>query len=116
MMAVLFRMFGARWWRGWMGRVRERKLVRKIRSGEGTPDDARLLYERMLESMARRGFQKPAWFTPMEFARNLPPSERERVGTFTAAYNEVRFGGYGADGTARLTVMLESLEAREAVR
>ena len=63
--------------------------------------------------MANRGFQKPAWFTPMEFARNLPPGERERVGTFTAAYNEIRFGGCRPDGAARLTQMLESLEARE---
>ncbi len=113
---VLVRMFGARWWRGWMARVRARKLVRKIRSGAGTAEDARLLYERMLESMAGRGFQKPAWFTPMEFARNLPPGERERVGRFTAAYNEVRFGGFGGDGTARLTAMLESLEAGEPAR
>jgi hypothetical protein len=60
--------------------------------------------------MARRGFQKPAWFTPTEFARNLPEAERERVGTFTVAYNEVRFGGDRHAGAARLTQMLKSLE------
>jgi hypothetical protein len=110
LVVVLFRMFGANWWRGWVAGMRARKLVKKIRCGEGTAHDARLLYERMLESMARRGFQKPAWFTPTEFARNLPPGEKERVSAFTAAYNEVRFGGYRTDGAARLAQMLESLE------
>jgi hypothetical protein len=64
----------------------------------------------MLESLARRGFQKPAWFTPAEFARNLPESEKERIGRFTAAYNEVRFGG-DPSGAARLAQMLENLES-----
>ena len=65
-----------------------RKLMRKIQSGEGSANDARvLLGERMLGSMEQRGFQKPAWLTPMEFARTLPAkgSERERVGAFTEA-------------------------------
>ncbi len=86
-----------------------KRRIGKIRSGEGTPHDARLLYERMLESMARRGYQKPAWFTPAEFARNLPPEDRERIGAFTAAYNKVRFGGDAA-GAVLLTQMLESME------
>ncbi len=95
----------ARLWEQWDARRR----MAKIRRGEGTANDARVLYERMLESMMRRGFQKPAWFTPIEFARNLPIGERERVGRFTAAYNEVRFGGDPA-GAARLAQMLESME------
>ena len=106
LMAVLFRLFGRGWWRQWGAR----KRFKKIRRGEGTANDARILYERMLETMARRGFQKPAWFTPTEFARNLPDAERERVGPFTAAYNEVRFGGDRRAGAARLTQMLKSLE------
>jgi hypothetical protein len=64
----------------------------------------------MLESMAGRGFQKPAWFTPLEFARTLPAGERERIGEFTKAYNEVRFGADPA-GAARLVELLDSLEA-----
>jgi protein-glutamine gamma-glutamyltransferase len=94
-----------RLWSQWDARQR----MRKIRRGEGTANDASVLYERMLESMARRGFQKPAWFTPMEFARNLPVGERERIGSFTAAYNEVRFGG-DPGGAARLAQMLEGME------
>jgi len=110
--AVLWMVFGPRALRRW----NTEKRMRKIRSGEGSPHDARLLYERMLESMARRGFQKPAWFTPMEFARNLPPGERESVDRFTAAYNEVRFGG-DPEGAARLRQMLETMDAvRQPVR
>ena len=103
--AIVWRVRWPRLWNQWEARRR----MRKIRRGEGTANDARILYERMLESMARRGFQKPAWFTPMEFARNLPARERERIGGFTTAYNEVRFGGDPA-GTARLAQMLESMD------
>jgi hypothetical protein len=67
----------------------------------------------MLEALALRGFQKPPWFTPMEFARTLPEGERERVGLFTVAYNEVRFGGDPA-GAARLAQMLPSLKNLES--
>src|SRR6185437_2055068 len=85
--------FGPGLLRRWIAGRRIRKLMRKIESGKGTANDARLLYERMLASVERRGFEKPAWFTPSEFARTLPAGERERVGAFTEAYNEVRFGG-----------------------
>ena len=106
LIAYLLRRFGPGLWRRWQARRR----IRKIRDGEGTPHDAQLLYEQMLDSMARRGFQKPAWFTPIEFARNLPAGERERIGTFTEAYNAVRFGG-DSGGAARLTQMLETMES-----
>jgi transglutaminase-like putative cysteine protease len=102
--------FGPGLWRRWIAGSRMRKLMRKIHSGGGTASDARLLYERMLESVEKRGFQKPAWFTPTEFARNLPAKERERVGAFTEAYNEIRFGN-DPGGVARLAAMLETMEA-----
>lgn len=101
--------FGPGLWRRWIAGSRMRKLMRRIQNGEGSANDARLLYERMLVSMEKRGFQKPAWFTPSEFARNLPARERERVGAFTKAYNEVRFGG-DPGGVIRLAEMLESME------
>jgi hypothetical protein len=48
----------------------------------------------MLRSLARRGYQKPPWLTPGEFARVLPASEvRGVVSELTACYNEFRFGG-----------------------
>jgi hypothetical protein len=103
----LFRRFAPRLRREWQARTR----IRKIRSGHGTPNDAAVVYEQMLESLARRGFEKPAWFTPLEFARTLPANEKERIVEFTRAYNDVRFGGDAA-GAARLTNMLESMNAR----
>lgn len=96
-----------RLWRYW--RTKER--LRRIYRGQATASDARLIYERMLDSLAQRGFQKPAWFTPLEFARNLPASERENVSAFTEVYNEVRFGGDPA-GAARLAQMLSGIGRR----
>ncbi len=96
---------GPRWWREWR---RKARLTRIIRSG-GSPSDASLLYQHMLELLARRGFQKPAWFTPMEFAGHLPGEEKTRMLEFTELYNSVRFGGDAA-ATARLVVMLQDFE------
>ena len=48
----------------------------------------------MLVIVKRRGYQKPAWFTPVEFAASLPNGAFGRaVGEFTTVYNAVRFGG-----------------------
>jgi transglutaminase-like putative cysteine protease len=98
-------LFGPRWWREWRRRAR---LTRIIRSG-GTPSDASVLYQRMLELLSMRGFQKPAWFTPMEFAGHLPAEEKSRMVEFTELYNSVRFGG-DASGTARLAGMVREFE------
>ena len=49
----LLRRFGPRLRREWQARTR----IRKIRSGHGTPNDAAVVYEQMLESLARRGFE-----------------------------------------------------------
>jgi len=102
---LLFIIFGKRLRLGWNAGGQ----MRRIRRGEATTGDAAALYERMLRLMARRGFQKPAWFTPNEFAKNLPSPEREAVDAFTATYNEVRFGRAGA-GIQRLAGMLEEME------
>ncbi len=67
-LAVLYSPALARWLRRWRG-------VRRARRGEGEASDATLLYQRMLAVLARRGFQKPPWLTPLEFARVLPASE-----------------------------------------
>jgi len=103
-------MFGAwcapKLWRAW----RVRMGVRRLRRGQGNVADATLLYRRMLKLLKRRGYEKPDWFTPHEFARSLPPSE---MGTlvlqFTAAYNALRFGGR-ADAAPCLSALLEQLE------
>jgi protein-glutamine gamma-glutamyltransferase len=107
--AILLSFFGPdlqRWWRN-------RRRVNRVRRGEGEASDATLLYQRMLAALARRGFQKPSWLTPSEFARVLPASELAvLVEDLTTAYNELRFGGRG-DAAPRLIRMLDRLESLE---
>jgi hypothetical protein len=97
--------FGPRAWAEW----RKRALLRKILRSGGSPSDASILYQRMLEILARRGFQKPAWFTPVEFARHYSGEEKGKVAAFTEVYNSIRFGG-DRDATSRLAGMLQDLE------
>jgi transglutaminase-like putative cysteine protease len=94
----------ARWWR-------KRRGVIRARRGEGEASDATLLYQRMLELMEKRGFQKPPWLTPSEFARVLPASETAvLVDDLTAAYNEFRFGGR-RDAAPRMLRLLDRLDS-----
>lgn len=87
--------------------------VRKARMGQARVGDATLLYQRMLELMKRRGYQKPAWFTPHEFARSLPRSEMGTlVEQFTEAYNALRFGGKVSAAPA-LSTLLDRLQTLE---
>ncbi|HEY4359643.1 MAG TPA: DUF3488 and transglutaminase-like domain-containing protein [Bryobacteraceae bacterium] len=106
-LAVLVVFYGpacARWWR-------DRQRVQRARRGEGDTSDATLLYQRMLAMLARRGFQKPPWLTPAEFARVLPASEVSLlVEELTSAYNAFRFGGERA-AAPRMVQLLERLEA-----
>src|ERR1039457_4012335 len=48
--------------------LRMRRRVERVRRGQADVGDATLLYRRMLHVLKRRGFQKPAWYTPVEFA------------------------------------------------
>jgi hypothetical protein len=93
-------------WRKW---TKRRELIRIHRSG-GSAKEAGILYERMLEILARKGIRKPAWFTPVEFARTLPAEERRKFGEFTDLYNAVRFGGNLA-ATSELAALLRKLES-----
>jgi transglutaminase-like putative cysteine protease len=90
--------------------LRIRHRVQRVRRGEANVADATLLYERMLHLLKRRGYHKPAWFTPAEFAASLP---RTSLGTavteFTTSYNELRFGGR-TEAAPRLSVLLDELE------
>jgi hypothetical protein len=66
----------------------------------------------MLGALRRRGFEKPVWTTPTEFARQLPPSGTAAlVGDFTSAYNDLRYGGDRA-AAPRMVALLEELEKR----
>jgi hypothetical protein len=63
-----------------------------------------------LKLLKRRGYQKPDWFTPSEFAGSLPRSELGLLVTqFTTAYNALRFGGQ-AEAAPRLSALLDELE------
>ena len=94
-------------------RLRIRRRVERVRRGEAEVADATLLYERMLEALKRRGFDKPAWFTPLEFASALPRGAAgDTVREFTTAYNALRFGGRGG-AAMRLTTLLDAIEQSE---
>ncbi|SPE25326.1 hypothetical protein SBA3_1170031 [Candidatus Sulfopaludibacter sp. SbA3] len=79
----------------------------------------------MLQILKRRGFQKPAWFTPAEFAASLPRTAMgERVAEFTITYNALRFGGrtevYNAlrfggrtEVATQLSALLDELERQD---
>ena len=54
-----------------------------------------MLYARMLEAVARGGYQKPAGATPLEFADQLGSgsfSGSIQVQRFTGIYYDVRYG------------------------
>jgi hypothetical protein len=72
------------WWK-W----RVRRHPRTLGSGE-----AAFTYCRFLKAAERKGFRKPAWQTPREFALSLAGTS---VGAgaleFTRLYNALRFGG-----------------------
>jgi protein-glutamine gamma-glutamyltransferase len=93
--------------------VNLRQRVERVRRGQASVADATLLYQRMLHLLKRRGYQKPPWFTPSEFAASLPATDLGRtVGEFTATYNALRFGGH-AQSAARLSVLLDRVERNE---
>jgi hypothetical protein len=92
-------------------RVRQR--VRRVRRGKASAGDATLLYQRMLDLLKRRGYEKPTWFTPAEFASSLRSHGLQSiVGEFTTIYNEWRFGGR-TEGVPRLSHLLDELERQE---
>lgn len=98
----------------WLGpgalrRLRVRRGVRRARYGHAVHGDATLLYLRMLEVLDRRGYHKPAWFTPREFAATLPPELGGLVAEFTGTYNAVRFGAE-MEAAPQLSMLLEELE------
>jgi len=98
--------FWPRLWRLWTVRTRFRKAL----SGSGQAADATILYGRALELLKRKGFEKPAWMTPGEFALLIrQPELALLVRDLTAAYHEVRYQGNPAT-MARLAALLRQLE------
>jgi hypothetical protein len=112
--AAAFSVIAVLYGRGWSERTRRWWRLRRAQRGEVEASDATLLYERMLDILDRRGYRRPPWLTPVEFARVLPPSELSAlVGNLTAAYNEVRFGGR-TDAAPRMALLLERIESLPA--
>jgi transglutaminase-like putative cysteine protease len=90
--------------------MRMRQRVERVRRGQASVADATLLYLRMLHILKRRGYQKPPWFTPSEFAASLPRTPLgDSVGEFTGTYNALRFGGH-TDAAPRLSTLLDRME------
>jgi transglutaminase-like putative cysteine protease len=90
--------------------LRMRRRVERVRRGEASVGDATLLYQRMLEILGKRGYHKPAWFTPAEFAASLPGGRLALAVTeFTTTYNAVRFGRH-IETASRLSVLLDRME------
>ena len=82
----------------------------RVQRGQAEASDATLLYNRMLSLLARRGLEKPAWVTPVEFVRSMPASDLAPVvEDLTYAYNDLRFGGR-RDAAGRMIALLEQLE------
>ncbi len=110
--AVLLWMAGAPLLR----RVHWRKRVARVRRGQASVADATLLYQRMLHLLKRRGYQKPPWFTPAEFAASLPATQLGRaVSEFTLTYNALRFGRH-AETAAQLSFLLDQVERAPAAK
>ena len=104
------------WWRWALQRdplvrlMHMRRRVERVRRGQASVADATLLYQRMLHILKRRGYQKPPWFTPAEFAASLPRTQLgDSVGEFTATYNALRFGGH-TEAAPRLSILLDRME------
>ena len=91
--------------------LRSAMRMRRLQKGTVYSSDAALLYLRMLAILRRRGYEKPAWLTPAEFAQVLPASPTaDLVQGLTGAYNELRFGGR-PDAGMRMVELLRELEA-----
>jgi transglutaminase-like putative cysteine protease len=94
----------ARWW---MRRQQRKRML----DGRVTARDATLIYRRMLDVLAGRGFEKPAWVTPREFAGMVESTpEGAAVRELTEAYHAVRFGG-DASGARRMVELLGAIES-----
>ncbi len=93
------------WW--WHARLQQRRFG----AGKAKGRDATVVYVRMLEYLRRKGYEKPAWVTPNEFAAMLRDTPYAKpVSELTALYYQVRYGTDPALGS-RLFALLETIES-----
>lgn len=92
-----------------LGRLRAVRRWRRVARGESTGSDAELLYRDLLQVLHKRGVEKPAWMTPLEFCGTLEQTAlASPVREFTLGYYEFRFGG--ATGRApQLAALLDRI-------
>ncbi len=87
---MLVLMFWQRLVLGWQQAVSRSR----VRSGRAGRRDATVAYERLLDFLARRGFERTPAMTPRELAEEVSdPALKPVVAEFTAVYEEARFGG-----------------------
>jgi hypothetical protein len=84
-------------------------IRRRARRGKARPEDATVLYLRLLRLMAHRGLAKAPGQTPTEFAESIPEPARGLVRDFTGLYLESRFGRAAAS-VPRLTALLGQIQ------
>jgi len=71
---------------------------------------ASIWYQRMLKTLARRGWQKSPSQTPDEFAAAIPDETlKQRVSSFTEHYENARFGG-SAEEASKLSEIYEEIK------
>lgn len=92
-----------------LARLKAMRRMRRVARGESTASDAELLYRDLLVVLHKRGVEKPAWMTPLEFCGTLGQSPLAvPVREFTLGYYEFRFGG--ASGRApQLALLLDRI-------
>jgi len=74
-----------------------------------SPHQATLSYQRLLKTLRKKGYPKPAAQTPREFARSLGRTHLGAgVSEFTRLYNLLRFGQAEVP-TARLRQLLDEI-------
>jgi hypothetical protein len=89
--------------------IRRQYHLRRIRQEGAGASDAALLYMRMLDILRKRGYEKPGWLTPTEFASVIPESRTATlVQEFTALYQQLRYGNTRVPGD-RMLVLLDEL-------
>ncbi|MBC7924574.1 MAG: DUF3488 domain-containing protein [Bryobacteraceae bacterium] len=113
MVAVALVTLGLFWYFGpsLLRQILLRRDVARVSRGKAVASDAGILYGRMLRILNRRGFKKPGWLTPAEFAEALPASAQEArlVTQITSAYHDLRYAGK-PDAGARMIQLLHELE------
>jgi hypothetical protein len=85
--------------------------LRSPEAARANPQLASRLYGELLYLLARRGIERDATQTPLEFAMGLTqPRLAPAVQEFTVHYSRARFGGARCD-VQRLRALLESVRA-----